>query len=437
MSIATILRVSPDTSLPILRAQLNEVKDNKEEILKKINEPDEFGDTPLHIAAAAGKLLTVKFLVSSGANVNAKNLAGSTPLHKAMLSGFGKPIVDFLLENKAEWTTNDSGFTPFTYAKDILRDQKQFFFTLLEKETKKPAKMTMKVSANYLPIIIGKGGKMLENIRAETQTDVEVPDRRNRSQNESEPVEIHLTARNEKELEQGKKKIEKLMEKQDQEKKKIEKLVETQDQEKKKEEEDFYWPIKSTPNPQSKEAPKPIKKEPEDYNIKKKELAGKKKNAEEPLPAGKNASAQAPTTEKQQQQQMKERNVRIPKDKHGLVIGKKGANIERIKTTYGVSVFVPDLTDQSDTITIKGTSKEALEDAKYDILQILRGGGTGVGPGGRGRGGRGGAGGNRGPGGMGGGRRYGREEGDNSNNPPPKPKPKNQKINLDEFPTLF
>jgi len=201
--------------------------------------------------------------VSSGADINAKNQAGSTPLHKAMLSGFtGKPIVDFLLlENKAEWTTNNSGFTPFTYAKDILRDQKQFFFTLLEKETKKPAKTTIKVSTNALPIIIGKGGKMLENIRVEAQTDVEVPERRNRNPNESEPVEIHLTARNEKDLEQGKKKIERLIEKQEQEKKK---------------EEEFVVKSKDVPQGTGKEGSK-AKKEPEDYNIKKKEPAGKKK----------------------------------------------------------------------------------------------------------------------------------------------------------------
>jgi len=426
MIIANILRVSPDTSIPYLRAQINEVQD-QEEILKKINEPDEFGDTPLHIAAAAGKFLTVKFLVSSGANINAKNQAGSTPLHKAMLSGInGKPIVEFLLENKAEWTSNNSGFTPFTYAKDILRDQKQFFFALLEKETKKPAKITIKVSTNALPIIIGKGGKMLENIRVEAQTDVEVPERRNRNQNESEHVEIHLTARNEKELEQGKKKIEKLVEKQEQEKKKDEEKK--KDDEKKKEE----VVVKNNDVPQGKEAPK-AKKEPEDYNIKKKE-AGKKKGpgTEEP-PVGKIVSDIA-LNQASAQTQQKERNVRIPKDKHGIIIGKKGENIERIKNTYGVTVFIPDRNEQSDIITIKGNNKEALEDAKYDILQLLRDGRSGTG--GRGRGGRGagggrGPGGPGGPGGSGGNRRYGRDDDQDEKKAPAKPKVP-QKINLND-----
>jgi len=264
---------------------------------------------------------------------------------------------------------------------------------------------------------------MLENIRVEAQTDVEVPERRNRNPNESEPVEIHLTARNEKDLEQGKKKIEKLIEKQEQEKKK---------------EAEFVVKSKDVPQGTGKEGSK-AKKEPEDFHIKKKEPAGKKKSApgsEEPS-VGKEpgvgkivsdiALSQAPP-----QTEVKERNVRIPKDKHGQIIGKKGENIERIKNTYGVTVFIPDRNDQSDIITIKGNNKEALEDAKYDILQLLRDGRGGTG--GRGRGGRGAGGGGRGPGGpsgSGGNRRYGREEDQEEKKAPAKPKVP-QKINLND-----
>jgi len=133
------------------------------------------------------------------------------------------------------------------------------------------------------------------------------------------------------------------------------------------------------------------------------------------------------------QTEVKERNVRIPKDKHGQIIGKKGENIERIKNTYGVTVFIPDRNDQSDIITIKGNNKEALEDAKYDILQLLRDGRGGTG--GRGRGGRGaggrGPGGPGGPSGSGGNRRYGREEDQEEKKAPAKPKVP-QKINLND-----
>jgi len=81
------------------------------------------------------------------------------------------------------------------------------------------------------------------------------------------------------------------------------------------------------------------------------------------------------------------RNVRIPKDKHGLVIGKKGANIARIKETYGVSINVPDQSDPTDIIVLRGTSKEALDEAKYDLLQLLQKDGRGGAGRGRGRGG--------------------------------------------------
>jgi len=80
------------------------------------------------------------------------------------------------------------------------------------------------------------------------------------------------------------------------------------------------------------------------------------------------------------------RNVRIPKDKHGLVIGKKGANIARIKETYGVSINVPDQSDPTDIIVLRGTSKEALDEAKYDLLQLLQKDGRGGAGRGRGRG---------------------------------------------------
>jgi len=85
---------------------------------------------------------------------------------------------------------------------------------------------------------------------------------------------------------------------------------------------------------------------------------------------------------------LRERNVKIPKDKHGLVIGKKGANITRIKETYGVSITVPDQSDPKDIITLRGTSKEALDEAKYELLQLLQKDGRGGAGRGRGRGGR-------------------------------------------------
>jgi len=48
-----------------------------------VNTTDEHGRTPLHIAAGAGNLELVKFLITLGANVEAEDMNGDTPLHRA------------------------------------------------------------------------------------------------------------------------------------------------------------------------------------------------------------------------------------------------------------------------------------------------------------------------------------------------------------------
>ncbi len=49
---------------------------------------DDWGSTPLHLAAAAGRLETVELLLDAGADVNARNGNGATPLHKAAGQSF-------------------------------------------------------------------------------------------------------------------------------------------------------------------------------------------------------------------------------------------------------------------------------------------------------------------------------------------------------------
>jgi predicted RNA-binding protein YlqC (UPF0109 family) len=404
MSIATTLRLSPDC-IPSLRAELKDL--SKEEVLQKVNEPDEFGDTPLHIAAAAGKLLTVKYLVSNGANINAQNKVGSTPLHKAMIGGT-KAVVEYLLENNAEWLTNESGFTPYAYARDILRDNKKFFLTLIAKETDLPVKDTIKVPTHALSIIIGKQGKMLETIRAETQTDVEPPSR-SKNQNEKDECQLQLIARSKQDIEQCKKKIERLIEYQEQENKK--KVAEEQTK---------------------------AKKEPEEFKQKKETKKKGQTTVEKPVDVNQIVhNTLNPTPAKEEKKEM---FIRFPKDKHGLVIGKNGANIERLKADYDVTIIVPPIAEKKDLITLRGTSLEALKEAKFDILQLLQDGQRGRGRG-RGRGGRGRAPGQpdkpdkpynserpeRQP-------RYRREEEEQEKEEKPKPKPRPQslKINLND-----
>ncbi len=79
------------------------------------NSPDRQGRTPLW-SAVEGDLETVSYLLSNGANVNARDLIKSTPLLWA--SGFGKPeTVAFLLSKGADVkAVDDNGWTALIWA---------------------------------------------------------------------------------------------------------------------------------------------------------------------------------------------------------------------------------------------------------------------------------------------------------------------------------
>ncbi len=52
-----------------------------------VNQPDPDGDYPLHVAARRGRVVISKELLSHGADPNAENLAGATPLRVALGAG--------------------------------------------------------------------------------------------------------------------------------------------------------------------------------------------------------------------------------------------------------------------------------------------------------------------------------------------------------------
>eukprot|EP01087_Luapelamoeba_hula_P009705 TRINITY_DN2528_c0_g2_i1.p1 TRINITY_DN2528_c0_g2~~TRINITY_DN2528_c0_g2_i1.p1 ORF type:complete len:136 (-),score=27.55 TRINITY_DN2528_c0_g2_i1:108-515(-) len=63
-----------------------------------VNERDDMGNTPLHLAAAAGHLPIVMALVrEQGVDVNAQNSLGKTPLHDAVWRN-NEQVVKFLIE---------------------------------------------------------------------------------------------------------------------------------------------------------------------------------------------------------------------------------------------------------------------------------------------------------------------------------------------------
>jgi cytohesin len=51
-----------------------------------VNAPDGVGDTPLHHAALDGRNAVIRLLLAAGADVDARNAAGQTPLYKAIES---------------------------------------------------------------------------------------------------------------------------------------------------------------------------------------------------------------------------------------------------------------------------------------------------------------------------------------------------------------
>lgn len=73
---------------------------------------DQYGQTPLHIAAFNDHKDVVEFLLANKADVNAKAKNGSTPLHLAAAKG-NKDIVEVLLANKADINATDNeGWSP-------------------------------------------------------------------------------------------------------------------------------------------------------------------------------------------------------------------------------------------------------------------------------------------------------------------------------------
>jgi len=70
----------------------------------------------LHLAANYGHIKNVEALVENGANMNAKNTEGFTPLHEAAKEG-RKPVVEYLISKKADVNLVDgNGYNALDWA---------------------------------------------------------------------------------------------------------------------------------------------------------------------------------------------------------------------------------------------------------------------------------------------------------------------------------
>jgi ankyrin repeat protein len=80
------------------------------------NAKDNDGKTPLHIAAYWDSVEIVKILLERGADPNAKDNDGKTPLYWATFKGRVE-IVKILLERGADpWIADNDGRVPLNYA---------------------------------------------------------------------------------------------------------------------------------------------------------------------------------------------------------------------------------------------------------------------------------------------------------------------------------
>ncbi|MEM4445033.1 MAG: ankyrin repeat domain-containing protein [Thermofilum sp.] len=83
-----------------------------------VNAKDDLGWTPLHWAALIGHLEVARFLVEKGADINARSNGGWIPLHFAAFNG-RLEVVRFLLEAGANPTLRDyKGRTPADLARE-------------------------------------------------------------------------------------------------------------------------------------------------------------------------------------------------------------------------------------------------------------------------------------------------------------------------------
>ena len=89
-----------------------------------LNAKDKSGTTPLHLAAAKNSTPAVlEVLLKAGADVNAKTTGGVTPLHFAAFSNPSPAVLEVLLKAGADPRAIDgAGKTPHALAKPEYRD---------------------------------------------------------------------------------------------------------------------------------------------------------------------------------------------------------------------------------------------------------------------------------------------------------------------------
>ncbi|MHB9134068.1 MAG: ankyrin repeat domain-containing protein [Armatimonadota bacterium] len=114
---------------------------------KLLTAKDDNGLTPLHWAAAAGKISVVQLLLDKGADVNAVDTSGRTPLHGAAGNGQKDIIEKLLLPKGAKLDARDNtDATPLYYA--VTNGKPEMAEFLLYKK----ADVNARTKSNYTPM---------------------------------------------------------------------------------------------------------------------------------------------------------------------------------------------------------------------------------------------------------------------------------------------
>ena len=118
-----VVVVQPPKVLPPFISMWKATRDGNIEAVRQhldagadVNAKDEDGWTPLHWAAWEGHRQITELLIVSDADVNAKDEIGMTPLHWAAVLGRKNEIVELLITNGADVNAkNDVGQTPLDW----------------------------------------------------------------------------------------------------------------------------------------------------------------------------------------------------------------------------------------------------------------------------------------------------------------------------------
>lgn len=107
LSAADVLRRYKDEELPAFCEML----------LDNVNQVGNFGERPLHVASARGKMEEIAPLIDAGADVNAPGELGNTPLHEAVSQGHIAAIEYLLKHGASPDKMNEFGETPVDIAR--------------------------------------------------------------------------------------------------------------------------------------------------------------------------------------------------------------------------------------------------------------------------------------------------------------------------------